>query len=84
MGWFRRQRHKLPSRPVDEEADPQVSGARIVFWKTKEQIDDVDYGPIWIANANDPNETLEDPELWLTWEEAEEFARRRGLPLEDV
>ena len=84
MGWFRRQRPQLPSRPVDEETDPQLGGERIVFWKTKEQIDDVDYGPIWIANANDPNETLEDPELWLTWEEAEEFARRRGLPLEDV
>ena len=84
MGWFRRRRHQLPSRPVDEETDPELGGERIVFWKTKEQIDDVDYGPIWIANANDPNETLEDPELWLTWEEAEEFARRRGLPLEDV
>jgi hypothetical protein len=31
-----------------------------------------------------PDETLNDPELWLTWEEAEEFARRRGLPLEGV
>jgi len=61
-----------------------VGGERIVFWKTKEQVDGVDYGPVWIANANDPEATLEDPELWLSWEEAEEFARRRGLQLEDV
>jgi hypothetical protein len=27
---------------------------------------------------------LEEPDLWLTWEEAEEFARRRGLAIEDV
>jgi hypothetical protein len=54
----------------------------MVFWKTKEQIDDVDYGPVWIANLD--GEIIEDPELWLTWEEAEEFARRRELPLEDV
>ena len=47
-------------------------------------MDDTDYGPVWIANANDPDETLEDPGLWLSWEEAEEFARRRQLPLEDV
>ena len=84
MGWFRNRREQQPPRPVDTETDPQVGGERIVFWKTKEQIDDVDYGPIWIADANDPDETLEDPELWLTWEEAEEFARRRRLPLEDV
>jgi len=84
VGWFGRRRKPLPSRDLDTEADPQIGGERIVFWKTKEQIDDVDYGPVWIANANDPDEMLEDPELWLTWEEAEEFARRRGLPLEDV
>ena len=83
MGWFRR-RTQVPPRLVDTEEDPEVGGERIVFWKSKEQIDDVDYGPIWIANANDHDETLEDTELWLTWEEAEEFARRRGLPLEDV
>ena len=84
MGWFRRRKPQVPPREVDTEENPEVGGERIVFWKTKEQIDDLDYGPVWIANANDPDETLEDRGLWLTWEEAEEFARRRGLPLEDV
>ena len=84
MGWFRRRRPQVPPRQVDTEAHPEIGGERIVFWKTKEQIDDVDYGPVWIADANDPDETLEDPGLWLTWEEAEQFARRRELPLEDV
>jgi len=84
MGWLRRRREQVPPRPVDTEEHPEVGGERIVLWKTKEQIDDVDYGPVWIADANDPNKALEDPEIWLTWEEAEEFARRRGLPLEDV
>jgi hypothetical protein len=81
MGWFRRRAEVFP-RPLDTEEDPEVGGDRMVFWKTKEQIDDVDYGPVWIANLD--GEIIEDPELWLTWEEAEEFARRRELPLEDV
>jgi len=81
---FRRRDANAPPREVDTEVDPEVGGDRIVFWKTKEQVDEVDYGPVWIASANDANETLEDPGLWLTWEEAEEFARRRGLPLEDA
>lgn len=84
MSWFRRRREQVPPRKVDTEENPVVGGERIVFWKSKDFVDDIDYGPVWIANANDPNETLEDTELWLTWEEAEEFARRRGLPLEDV
>jgi len=82
MGWFRRRKPEGPQRPVDTEDDPEVGGDRMVFWKFKEQIDDVDYGPVWIANLD--GEILEGPELWLTWEDAEEFARRRGLPLEDV
>jgi formylglycine-generating enzyme required for sulfatase activity len=84
MRWFSRRREEQPSRPLDTEEAPAVGGERMVFWKTKEQVDDVDYGPVWIADANDPNVRLEDPGLWLTWEEAEEFARRRELPLEDV
>ena len=83
MRWFRR-RAQVPPRISDAEEDPEVGGDQIVFWKTKEQTGDVDYGPVRIANANDPDETLEDTQLWLTWEEAQEFARRRGLPLEDV
>ena len=81
MGWFRR-RAQVPPRPLDAEEDPEVGGDRMVFWKTKEQIDDVDYGPAWVASLD--GKIIEDSELWLTWEEAEEFARRRGLPLEDV
>ena len=84
MRWFRRRDESAPPRDVDTEVDPEVGGERIVFWKTTEQVDDVDYGPVWIADGNDPNVTLEDPGLWLTWEEAEEFVRRHGLPLEDV
>jgi hypothetical protein len=82
VSWFRRHKAEDPPRPLDTEEDPEVGGDRMVFWKTKEQVADVDYGPVWIANLD--GEIIEDPELWLTWEEAEEFARRRGLPLEDV
>jgi hypothetical protein len=82
MGVFRRRKAQVPQRPLDTEEDPEVGGDRMVFWKTEEQIDDVDYGPVWIANLD--GEIIEDTGLWLTWEEAEEFARRRELPLEDV
>ena len=83
MGIFRRRREEEQQRPVDTEEDPEVGGDRMVFWKAKsELVDDEIYGPVWIANLE--GEIIEDPELWLTWEEAEEFARRRELPLEDV
>ena len=42
------------------------------------------YGPVWIADANDPDVTLEEPDEWLTWEQAQEFARKRALPFEEV
>jgi hypothetical protein len=86
MRWFGR-RGKRPSSPGPDEPEErlEVGGDRIVFWKSKEQDEDgTDYGPVWIADANDPNVRLEEPDLWLTWEQAEEFARKRGLPLEDV
>jgi hypothetical protein len=83
VGIFRRRRQE-PPRELDTEESPTPGGERIVFWKTKEQVDDVDYGPVWIVAASDPSEVLEDPGLWLTWDEAEAFARRRGLPIEDV
>ena len=69
-----------------DPADPiEVGGNRIVFWKAKsEMVDDEIYGPIWIADADDPNVTLEEVDEWVTWEQAEEFARKRALPLEDV
>ena len=85
MRWLKRSGKQSPSPNQDEQEEVvEVGGDRIVFWKTKEQVDGEDYGPVWIADANDPNVTLEEPELWLTWEHAEEFARKRGLPLEDV
>lgn len=83
MGWFRRRREQLPPRRVDTEEDPEVGGDRMVFWKAKsELVDNEIYGPVWIANLD--GEIIGDPELWLTYEEAEEFARRRGLSLEEV
>ena len=77
-----------PARQAGQVGDPAVapegSGDRIVFWKAKELVDEEDYGPVWIADASDHNLTLEEPGLWLSWAEAEEFAQKRGLPLEDV
>lgn len=86
MPWFRRRREHAPSRGQDEpEESLDVGGDRIVFWKAKsEMIDDEIYGPVWIADAKDPNVTLEQHDEWLTWEQAEEFAQKRGLPIEDV
>jgi hypothetical protein len=49
-----------------------------------EMVDDEIYGPVWIADANDPNVTLEEHDEWLTWEQAEAFAQKRALPVEDV
>ena len=42
------------------------------------------YGPVWIADANDPDVTLEEHGEWLSYEQAEEFAQKRGLPLEET
>lgn len=86
MPWFRRRSEHAPSRGQDEpEESLEVGGDRIVFWKAKsEMIDDEIYGPVWIADAKDPNVTLEEHDEWLTWEQAEGFAQKRGLPIEDV
>ena len=67
---------RLRERPDEVE--------KMVFWKTRTQEDGVDYGPVWIVDANDPNRTLETFEKWVTWEEAEQIASERGLPIEDV
>jgi len=85
MRWLSR-RNTRPSSPGREEPEEsfEVGSNRIVFWKAKEQVDGEDYGPVWIADAKDPDVTLEEPDLWLSWDEAEAFARKRGLPLEDV
>ena len=63
----------------------EVGGDRIVFWKAKsEEVEGEIYGPVWIADASDPDVTLEEHKEWVTWDQAEDFARKRGLPLEDV
>ena len=83
MGLFRRRKTQVPPRLVDTEENPVVGGDRMVFWKAKsEEVDDEIYGPVWIANLE--GEIIEDTGLWLSFEEAEEFARRRELPLEEV
>ena len=86
MPWFRRRSERARSDgQVEPEESIEVGGDRIVFWKAKsEMVDDEIYGPVWIAGANDPNVTLEEHDEWLTWEQAEEFAQKRGLPIEDV
>ncbi len=84
MRWFRRTRP--PSSPQGETVEPiEVGGDRIVFWKAKsEEVDGEIYGPVWIAYANDPDVTLEEHDEWLTWEQAQEFARKRALPFDEV
>jgi hypothetical protein len=85
MRWFRRGSGQESSPAVEGAEEPvEIGDEHIVFWKANEQVDGEDFGPVWIADANDPNVTLDEPDLWLRWGEAEEFARKRGLPLEDV
>ena len=83
MRWFRR-RGAPP--PLSQDEQPiVVGGDRLVFWKAKsEEVDGEIYGPVWIADANDPDVTLEEPDEWLTREQAQEFARKRALPFEEV
>jgi hypothetical protein len=86
MRWLRRRGESAPSTGQDEpEAPLEVGGDRIVFWKAKsEMVDDEIYGPVWIADANDPDVTLEEFDEWLTFEQAQEVARKRDLPLDEV
>ena len=85
MRWFRRRSEQgSPSRDEPEESI-EVGGDRIVFWKAKsEEVDGEIYGPVWIADANDPDVTLEEHGEWLSYEQAEQFAQKRGLPLEET
>ena len=63
MRWFRRARRATSGR--DEELI-EVRGDRVVFWKAKsEAVEDEIYGPVWIADANDPNVSLEEPAEWV-------------------
>jgi hypothetical protein len=86
MPWFRRRKEHEPSRGQDEPGESiEVGGDRIVFWKAKsEEVEGEIYGPVWIADANDPDVTLEEHGEWLTYEQAEEFAQKRELPLEET
>ena len=85
MRWFRRRSEEaLLSRDEPEESI-EVGGDRIVFWKAKsEEVKGEIYGPVWIADANEPDVTLEEHDEWLSYEQAEEFAKKRGLPLEET
>jgi hypothetical protein len=84
MPWFRRREHGSRSQD-DPEESIEVGGDRIVFWKAKsEEVEGEIYGPIWIADANDPDVTLEEHDEWLSWEQAQEFAQKRGLPFDEV
>ena len=84
MRWFRRTKPSA-SRPDEPEEPIEVGGDRIVFWKAKsEEVEGEIYGPVWIADANDPDVRLEEPDEWITWEQAQEFARKRELPFDEV
>lgn len=66
MRWLSRRNRRPSSSDRDKpEESFEVGGDRIVFWKAKEQVDGEDYGPVWIADANDPDVTLEEPDLWV-------------------
>ena len=71
--------------PAESEEPIEVGGDRIVFWKAKsEEVDGEIFGPVWIADANDPDVRLEEPTEWVSWEQAQEFARKRELPFDEV
>lgn len=83
MRWLRRTRPTSRSEELEEPIE--AGGDRIVFWKAKsEEVEGETYGPVWIADANDPDVRLEEPTEWVTWEQAKEFARKRQLSIEDV
>jgi hypothetical protein len=84
MRWFGHRRRAATSDEVAPPEEIELSSDRMVLWKSKEQVDGEDYGPVWIVDANDPNVTLEEPDEWLSWDEAQQFARARGMRLEDV
>jgi len=85
MRWFRRRSEEASLSRDEPEESIEVGGDRIVFWKAKsEEVKGEIYGPVWIADANDPDVTLEEHDEWLSYEQAEEFAKKRGLPLEET
>lgn len=84
MRWFRR-RDAPPTLKEDDTEPVDIGGDRLVFWKAKsEEVEGEIYGPVWIADANNIDLTLEEHPEWVTHDQAEEFARKRGLPLEEA
>ena len=85
MRWFRRRSEEASLSRDEPEESIEVGGDRIVFWKAKsEEVKGEIYGPVWIADANDPDVTLEEHDEWLSYEQAEEFAKKRGLTFEET
>jgi len=84
MRWFRRR--DAPLALKEDETEPvEIGGDRLVFWKAKsEEVEGEIYGPVWVTDANDIDVTLEEQPEWVTYGQAEEFARKRGLPLEEA
>ena len=57
----------MPSVSEADEEPIEVGWDRIVFWKAKsEEVEGEIYGPVWIADANDPDVTLEERAEWVT------------------
>jgi hypothetical protein len=78
-------RRDEPEESEEPEEPIEVGGDRIVFWKAKsEEVEGEIHGPVWIADATDPDVTLEEPTEWVTWEQAQEFARKRELSFDEV
>jgi len=85
MRWFRRRSEEASLSRDEPEESIEVGGDRIVFWKAKsEEVKGEIYGPVWIADANEPDVTLEEHDEWLSYEQAEEFAKKRGLTFEET
>ena len=76
---------RRPALNEDQTEPVDIGGDRLVFWKAKsEEVEGEIYGPVWVTDANDIDVTLEEQPEWVTYGQAEEFARKRGLPLEEA
>jgi len=76
---------RRPALNEDQTEPVDIGGDRLVFWKAKsEGVEGEIYGPVWIADANNIDLTLEEHPEWVTCGQAEGFARKRGLPLEEA
>ena len=76
---------RRPALNEDQTEPVDIGGDRLVFWKAKsEEVEGEIYGPVWIADAKEIDLTLEEHPECVTYDQAEEFARKRGLPLEEA